>query len=98
MPEPADPNNGNGTDSWRVWCKHVLAELERQNRALEEANTKIARLETLLVEGLAQTRLQMSQEIGKVNTSIGMLQVKSSAWGAASGLATALVAFLATKG
>jgi hypothetical protein len=47
---------------------------------------------------LAQTRLQMSQEIGKVNTSIGMLQVKSSAWGAASGLATALVALLATKG
>ncbi len=79
------PEHNDG-DGWQVWGKHVLAELERQDKQLQDINTKVSRVETLL-----------NAELSKVSVEIGMLKVKSGMWGAASGLLTALTVFLVSK-
>jgi len=38
------PDDNNGVDSWREWRKHVLIELERNHKAIEDMTKEIAML------------------------------------------------------
>ena len=70
-------------ESWLEWRRHLLAELERQAKAIEATNIKID--------------TYMSSDISKMKVDIAMLQVKSGMWGAVAGIVVVLGTLLLGK-
>jgi hypothetical protein len=82
---PADQENGNGnsTQTWAMYQKLVVSELERLDKNSNDLYTKLDDLDTAL-----------RKEIADINIKVAILQTKAAALGALGGAAlTGLIEF-----
>lgn len=70
-------------ESWYEWRRHLLAELERQAKAINDVNSKIDNY--------------MGSDMSKMKVDIAMLQVKSGMWGAVAAIVVVIGTILAGK-
>ena len=79
-----DPKLTNG---WANWSRHVLAELQRIDRAIEKMD-----------ESVHSQKLEMMRSIERIRSDIVLLKFQASLWGSAAGIITgAVTAFLVSK-
>jgi hypothetical protein len=84
-------------DGWNEWAKYVLKSIDRLECNINRLETKNSTDKNILLIEITELRKDMNslkEEVIVLNTSF---KIKSSLWGAASGLIAALSVYIMSK-
>lgn len=86
-------NEGNYTNGWGEWSKHVLLELERLNERTEGISTKIndMKSELMMLVKEVENIKGLEEKIHNINVELATIKMKFSMIGAAIGGAAAII-------